>query len=637
VKVAVVLVGIPVESTQLWDNLNYMGKKTIRPFVVNIFRALNLSLKANKKYFTINMVLILMQGVFPVIEVAVAKYVLDSVGTLLTTTVISGEEISAVIFWVAVELGVVLCSFVANTLKNTIQKIFGDIVQTYALTSILEKASSLDAAFFENDLFYDKLSKARQGAIYRPVIVLQLCFEIIQSLVSIIGYMAILIFFSPLILIVILVSSLPLLLMEIKYSKRIYKIYENRVPEVREKEYYCAMLTDKWPFKEIKHFELHDFFISIFKSIAYKHIAQDIEILNKKNFAAVILNALLTFLYYGAYGFVIFIAIVKKITIGSFVMYTRIIKQIQESFKIFLNAAARLYEENLYLTNLFSFLDFESTLPNGNIKKNGDGAFVKKAIEFRNVSFTYPGTDKLVLRNLNLKIAPGINLALVGLNGSGKTTLVKLLCRFYDPTEGDILIDDINIKDYDISYLRNNISTIFQDYLKYEMSVRNNIGLGSLAHMDNIDKIKEAASKSEAHEFIQKLAAGYNEKLGRTLFKGTELSIGQWQKIALSRAFMRESEILILDEPTAALDAEAEYMLFKKYKELMLHKISILISHRFSTVRMCDRIAVLKDGCIIEQGSHEELMNKNGEYARLFNLQAESYIKDSVPARECVS
>jgi ATP-binding cassette subfamily B protein len=351
---------------------------------------------------------------------------------------------------------------------------------------------------------------------------------------------------------------------------------------------------------------------------------EDRAIAERRTIAGLGWGLLSTLAYYGSYAWIILRTIGGLITLGDMTMFLSIFRQSQGSIRLLLDSLNRMYESNLFLDNLMTYLQLEPRLvspPGGRIAPEP----ILTGIEFRHVSFRYPGSDVDVLRDINLKIQPGERIALVGLNGAGKTTLIKLLTRLYDPTHGQVLLDGVDLREYDLKSLHQRFGVIFQDFVRYQFTVGENIGFGQVDALADLGRIKDAADRGGAASIIEDMPEGYDTMLGRRWEKGQELSGGQWQKIALARAFMRRAEVLVLDEPTSALDAEAEYEVFRRFGELVEGRIAVLISHRFSTVRMADRIAVLSAGRIIELGSHSELMQLDGAYARLFNLQAEGY------------
>jgi ABC-type multidrug transport system fused ATPase/permease subunit len=596
---------------------------TLKKLIKDTLKTLSLTYSANAFCFIAVSFITLLQGVIPVVQLSIGKYVMDSIFTAIKSKG-AGNDIKYVAFWVVLELLTFMLSVIIDNSKGYFSNMLGNYMTLKVNEELFAKTASLDAAFFENSDFYDLLNKARQGAGQRPIQMLEQLFSIAQNSVTLLGLMSLIFAFNPVILALLIVTTIPTIMVEMNFSKKIYTIFENRVQEVRKKDYTGWLMTDKWAFKEMRLFMLGKHFLNMYRQICKKHIDQDKSVNLKRNIANIIVNSLLMIIYYSMYGFVVYSTILNKITIGSMTMYTGSKKQIQGRLRSLLQSFSSLYESDLYISNLFMFFEIKSNLVNG-LLKDEKLPNVKKSIEFKNVTFKYPGTEKYVLKNINLRIEEEQSVALVGLNGSGKTTLIKLLCRFYDPTEGVILINDIDIKEYDINTLRKKISTIFQDYVRYEMNVLENIAIGNIEQIDNIEFIEECAKKGGAYDFISKMPNKFQEQLGRVLYNGCELSIGQWQKIALARAFMGDRDILILDEPTASLDPESEYEIFKKFSDLTKGKLSIVISHRFSTVRMADNIIVLKDGSIAEAGNHAYLMGTNGEYSRLYNLQAEAY------------
>jgi ATP-binding cassette subfamily B protein len=369
---------------------------------------------------------------------------------------------------------------------------------------------------------------------------------------------------------------------------------------------------------------LGDTLLKRYQALYWKFYAEDRAIAVRRTVASVGWGLLSTFSYYASYAWIVWRAVGGVISLGDMTMYLTIFRQAQTTFRSLFDGITNLYENSLFLDNLFTFLEMQPEIDVPSASKPAPSP-IREGFEFRHVSFRYPDTQAWVLRDVNLHIRPGERIALVGLNGAGKTTLVKLLTRLYDPTEGQVLLDGIDLREYDLHSLQQRIGVIFQDFVQYSLTARENVGFGQVTALGDNERVVEAARKGGAHPIIADLPDGYETALGRRWQEGQELSVGQWQKVALSRAFMRDAEILVLDEPTASLDAEAEYEIFQRFGELTAGRIAVLISHRFSTVRMADRIVVLEDGRITELGSHQELIALGGTYARLFNLQAEGY------------
>jgi ATP-binding cassette subfamily B protein len=398
-------------------------------------------------------------------------------------------------------------------------------------------------------------------------------------------------------------------------------------PERRQMYYFNRVMSVDDFNKEVKLFNLGDFFIRRYHFLAEKFYEENKSVLTRRYLAGFFWTALTVAANSGIYLYVALQAVTRRITLGGLTLYTQSAIQTGQSFQGVLDGISNMYENNLFVNTLFEFLEYQPKIVSPENPYPVEPAPGTKGldIEFRNVSFTYPDKEEPALKNVNFTIRAGEAIALVGRNGAGKTTLVKLLTRLYDPDEGEILIGGRNIKDYDLQELREQVGVIFQDYVNYYMSARENIGVGRIAEVENSELIKSAARKSGANAVIERLDDGYETMLGRWFNEGVQLSGGEWQKVALARAFMRDARILILDEPTSSLDAQAEYEVFSHFRALTEGKTAIFISHRFSTVRLADRIFVIENGTIIENGSHKQLMELDGRYAELFNLQAEAY------------
>ena len=511
-----------------------------------------------------------------------------------------------------------------NSIKFLSNSVLSSQLTNHINTLIIKKAISLDLQFFEDPVFYDNMQNARRRADSSALAIMNAILQIAQQTITLVSLVALLIGFSPWLAVVVILAAIPNFISRSRFSEMAFRALTRRAPESRLLSYIETLLTSNETVKEVKLFGLGEPLLARYRHLFTTFFEEDREISRKNTIASFFWGLLSNLAYYGSYVWVILRALAKAITLGDMTMFLSVFRQSQNAVQQLLDSFNRLYESNLYLDNLMDYLKIEPvlTLPeNGKIAP----APIQTGIHFHNVSFKYPGSDKIVLQNIDLTIPPGQSIALVGLNGAGKTTLIKLLTRLYDPTEGEILLDGVDLREYDLKSLHQRFGVIFQDYVRYQFSVRENIGFGQIDDLDNQERIESAAEHGGADEVVAELPQGYDTILGRRWERGQELSGGQWQKIALARAFMRKAEVLILDEPTSALDAEAEYEIFLRFRELMAGRISVLISHRFSTVRMADRIVVLSEGKIHELGSHAELMARNGAYAHLFNLQAEGY------------
>lgn len=490
---------------------------------------------------------------------------------------------------------------------------------------IIEKALTLDLSHFENADYYDKLQNARAEADFRVSDIVVQTFKLVQSVITFISFAALLIRFNPLLILILVGATLPSFGMQQRYGQLTFRLLTGQAPERREMKYYERLLTVDRNAKEIKLFELGQTLLQRYIEWFWKLFREDMQLARKRSVVSVMWGLLGLVGYFVAISWIIFRAIAQTITFGDAVLNLEAFERSHYLGQTILNTLLKLYENNLFVTNVFEFLKLESQLPVPSDPLDLP-VTINHAIEFENLSFKYPGQEEeWTLRNINLKLHPGEKLALVGLNGAGKTTLVKILAGLYSPTEGRILVDGVDLHRFDLRQWHKKIGVIFQDFVHYQFTAAENIGFGQIEHSDDRERIVEAAQKGGAHEVLKSLPNGYTTRLGKWFEDGFQLSIGQWQKVALSRAFMREAELLILDEPTAALDAQHEFQIFEQFHELTEGKMAVLISHRFSTVRMADRIAVLEKGKITELGSHVELMTNGGTYAQLFNLQAQGY------------
>jgi ATP-binding cassette, subfamily B, bacterial len=488
---------------------------------------------------------------------------------------------------------------------------------------ILEKALTLELQHFEDSEFYDKLTRARREASTRPLSLVTRTFGLVQNGISLASYGVLLAHFSPWAVAVLLLAGLPAFVAEAKFSGDAFRLFRWRSPETRMQIYLETVIAREDHAKEVMLYRLGPRLLERYRDIFRRLYAEDRALTVRRDLWGFALGSIATAALYGAYAWIALTTVRRIITLGQMTMYVALFRQGQAAVSAMLAAVGGMYEDNLYLSTLYEYLETHVPRPKGSVRR---GPHPEDGVRFEDVSFSYPGAEEPALEHISLHLAPGSSLALVGENGSGKTTLIKLLTRLYAPSSGRICLDGQDLAEWEESALRERIGVIFQDFARYQMLVGENVGAGDERFFEDEARWRDAAHKGQASEFIDTLPAGYHTQLGKWFRDGRELSGGQWQKIALSRAFMRtRADILVLDEPTAAMDAEAEAEVFEHFRQLAHDRITILISHRFSTVRMADQIVVLNRGRIVERGSHEELMRLDGRYAHLFSLQARGY------------
>jgi ATP-binding cassette, subfamily B, bacterial len=562
-------------------------------------------------------------ALLPATQAWVGKLIVDGVVASIQRGA-DPEVVRRVFVYLILELALFLLNTGLNHARRLIQQLIQLQLANRIRGEIIQKALTLDLAFFEHPDFYDRLQNARRESGYKPVDLINDTFLIVQNTITLISFAVLLLRFSPWLVIILLVTSIPAFIAETRFSEEGFRLLTRRAPETRQINYLSRLLTEDTSAKEIKLFNLGETLLTRYMTLFDKFFREDKSLALRRAVAGFGLGLIATLGFYGSYAWIVWHTVQGKISLGDMTLYLTIFRQGQSTFQGILSGVGSIYENNLFMANLFDFLGLK---PQMGVAARNQGLSVplRSGIEFRRVGFRYPESEEWALRDIDLTIRPGEKIALVGPNGAGKTTLIKLLSRLYDPTEGMILIDGVDIRELDPLDLRQRIGVIFQDFVRYHLAASENIGVGQIEALDRLEQIIESARKSGAHSIIENLPDGYQTMLGRWFHGGHELSVGQWQKIALARAFMRDAEILVLDEPTASLDAETEYEIFRRFQELTVGKMAILISHRFSTVRMADRIVVIQEGRVAEIGSHQELLNQGGIYGHLFSLQAEGY------------
>ena len=588
----------------------------------NVPKFLKMVWETNPGMMFSNILLRVFQAGIPVTMLYIGKLIIDEVICLSNASCEPGSGYS-IWDYVAMEFGLVIFSAILSRTVSLLDALLGDLFSIRSSVKLIAHAATLDLPQFEDSTFYDKLERARRQTTSRVVLMGQLLYQF-QDIITMVFLAAGLVIFNPWLIILLIVAVIPSFISETYFNRRGYSLARNWTPERRKLDYFRFIGASDQTVKEVKIFGLSPFLQERYASLSEQYYQANRKLAILRAGWGTVLNSLGDGGYYVAYIYIIRQAIEKIISIGDLTFLAGSFNRMRGLLRGILSRFSAIADSALYLQDFFDFFEMQPEIFSPeNAKPLPDP--IREGFTFENVSFAYPNSEKYAVQGISFTLAAGEKLALVGENGAGKTTLVKLLARLYDPTEGRILLDGIDIKEYDLDEYRKKVGVIFQDFVRFQFTVAENIAVGSIEEVENRPQIEHAAQRSLADTVIQKLPNGYDQILGRRFEAGVDLSGGEWQKVALGRAYMREAQLLILDEPTAALDARAEYEVFQRFAALTEGKTAVLISHRFSTVRMADRILVLEKGKMLELGSHEELLEQGGTYAELFNLQAQGY------------
>jgi ATP-binding cassette subfamily B protein len=569
--------------------------------------------------------LVVVQGLLPLLSLYLIKLIVDSVAHAVSTPE-KAAAFQEVALFVGLAAGVALLSALCQSMADFAKEAQAQTVKDHMYDVLHAKSIEVDLEYYENPEYFDTLHRAQQEGPHRPTQIVNNLVQLGQSSISILAIAALLFSLHWAVALILLVAAVPGLLVRLRYSDRIYAWEREVTGAERKASYLNWLLTGDMHAKEIRLLNLGSLFRLRFSELRTKLRNERLEVLKRRSVAGLLAEAGATVSVFATLGFIGYRAVYGFITLGDMVMFFSAFRRGLSCLQAMLSALAGLYENNLFLFHLFEFLDLEPKIQEP-LRPRTLPKRLQEGIVFDHVSFHYPNGNghKTVLKDVSISIKPGEVVALVGENGSGKTTLVKLLCRLYDPIRGNISLDGVNLREFNTTSLRREISVIFQDYAKYHLTARENIWFGNIDLLSKDERVSAAAHQADADTLIEQLPKGYETILGRMFDGGKELSVGEWQKVALGRAFLRDAQIIVLDEPTSSLDPKAEYNVFQRMRDLLNGRTAILISHRFSTVRMADRIFVLDGGKVVEQGTHEALIREGGRYAKLFERQSQHY------------
>ena len=562
----------------------------------------------------------LVTSLVPLAALWITKLIIDNIVHIVS----NHQPVQPVLWWlVGAEFGVAILGSLLSRTIDYLDSLLADKYSRHISIRVMKHAADLDLTTYEDPVFYDRLERARVQATDRLGMI-QSIGRLVQQVITSVSLSISILLFSPWLLLLLVAGILPAFLGESHFAFLGYAKNFRQTPVRRELDYLRVLGGSREAAKEVKLFGLKDFLVGRFTRLSDDIYRENVDLSRRRLVAGSFLSMIGTAGYYAAYVYVIWRTVNGSLTIGTLTFLTGAIMQASGNLQQVFSSLSSIADQALFLTDLLAFFSMQSTIRS---KRNALPAPrpILRGFEFRNVSFHYPGASRLVINGLDLHLRAGERVALIGENGEGKTTLVKLMTRLYDPSEGQVLLDGVDLREYDLEDLYREIGVIFQDFMRYEMTARENIAVGRIEEIENLPMLKTAAYKSLAQQVIERLPRDYEQMLGRRFETGVDLSGGEWQKIALARAYLRDAQVLILDEPTAALDARSEFEVFQRFAELTTGKSAVFISHRFSTVRMADRIIVLHDGRIAEDGNHDKLLNLGGRYAGMFEMQAASY------------